>query len=85
MRYRTLTAALAAAALVVSPMPSFAQTAPQPAVSQETGLALVQGDDSDTHRKKKRRLLLYILGGVAIAIAAYLIFIRDGDDTPDSP
>jgi hypothetical protein len=85
MRYRNLTAALAAAALVISPMPSFAQGAPQPAVSQETGLKLAQGDDSDHHRKKKRRLLLYILGGVAIIVAAYLIFHDGNDDTPDSP
>ena len=81
MRYRTLTAALTAAALVVSPMPSFAQSAPEPAVSEEEGLQL--GHDPE-HRRKKRRLLLYILGGVAAAVAVYFLFIDDGDDDPIS-
>ena len=82
MRYRTLTAALTAVALVASPMPSFAQTAPSPAVSQEHGLKL---SHTPEHKRKKRRLLLYILGGIAVAVAVYLIFIRDGDDEPVSP
>jgi hypothetical protein len=82
MLYRTLTAVLTAAALVASPMPSFAQTAPQPAVSREQGLQL---SHEPGHKRKKRRLLLYILGGVAVAVAVYLLFIRDDDDGPISP
>ena len=85
MRYRTLTAAVTAAALVLSPMPSFAQSAPQPAVSQEHGLQLAQDYDADHPRKKKRRMLMYILGGIAVAVAVYLLFMHDDDDTPDSP
>jgi hypothetical protein len=81
MRYRTLTAALTAAALVASPMPSFAQSAPQPAVSQEDGLTLAH---EPGHKRKKRRMLLYILGGIAVAVAVYLLFIKDGDDDPIS-
>lgn len=80
MRYRTFTAALAAAALVASPMPSFAQSAPEPAVSQEEGLELRHEPE---HRRKKR-LLLYILGGIAVAVAVYLLFIDDGDEDPIS-
>jgi hypothetical protein len=85
MRYRTLTAALTAAALIYSPTPGFAQTAPLPAASQEQGLQLA--DDDDGHRRKRRRLLLWlILGGVAAAIAAYLL-LHDGndDELPSSP
>jgi hypothetical protein len=82
MRYRTLTAAMTAAALVISPMPSFAQTAPEPAVSQEEGLQLSHDPE---HRRKKRRLIFYILGGIAVAVAVYLLFIKDGDDDPISP
>lgn len=81
MRYRTLTAALTAAALIYSPAPSFAQTAPLPAVSQEEGLELAHGGE---HRNRRRLLLWLILGGVAAAIAAYLL-LRDGDEEPISP
>jgi hypothetical protein len=82
MRYRALTTVLTAAALIYSPTPSFAQSAPQPAVSQEHGLQLA---DEYGHKRKKRRLLLYILGGVAVAVAVYLLFINDDDDGPTSP
>ena len=81
MRYRTLTAALTAAALIASPMPSFAQSAPEPAISQEEGLQLAH---EPGHERRKRRLLLYILGGIAVAVAVYLLFIHDGDDDPIS-
>jgi hypothetical protein len=84
MRYRAITTVLTAAAILYAPTPSFAQSAPQPAVSQEHGSQLA---DEYGHKRKKRRLLLYILGGVAVAVAVYLLFIHDGDDddTPTSP
>lgn len=80
MRYRAMTTVLTAAALLYAPTPSFAQTAPQPAVSQEEGLQLKHEPE---HRRKKR-LIYYILAGVAVAIAVYLLFL-DGDDDPISP
>jgi hypothetical protein len=85
MRYRTLTAALAAIALVFSPMPSFAQTAPQPAVSQESGLQLADEYGSERPRKKRRLLLWLILGGIAAAVIAYCLVNGGGDDEPTSP
>ena len=81
MRYRAFTTVVTAAALVYAPTPAFAQSAPQPAVSQEEGLQLRH---EPGHKRKKRRLLLYILGGVAVAVAVYLLFIDD-DDEPTSP
>ena len=81
MRYRAITTVLTAAAVVYAPTPSFAQSAPQPAVSQEDGLTL---GHEPGHERRKRRLLLYILGGVAIAVAAYLLFVNDDDDDPIS-
>ena len=81
MRYRAITTVLTAAALIYAPTPSFAQTAPQPAVSQEEGLQLRH----EPNHRKKRRLIWYILGGVAVAVAVYLLFIHDGDDDPISP
>ena len=81
MRYRAFTAALTAAALVYAPAPSFAQSAPQPAVSQEEGLQLRH---EPGHKRKKRRLIYYILGGIAAAVIVYLLFIDD-DNEPVSP
>jgi hypothetical protein len=80
MRYRAFTTVLTAAALVYAPTPSFAQSAPQPAVSQEDGLAL----SHEPGHKRKKRLIWYILGGIAVAVAVYLLFIDDDDD-PVSP
>lgn len=87
MRYRTLTAALTAAALVYSPVPAFAQSAPQPAVSHETGMQLADYDDDDGNHRKRRRLLLWlILGGVVAAALAYLLLHGGNDeDLPTSP
>jgi hypothetical protein len=82
MRYRGFTTVMTAAALIYAPTPSFAQSAPQPAVSQEEGLQLRHEPD---HRRKKRRLLYYILGGIVVAVAVYLLFIDDGNDDPISP
>ena len=79
---RAVISLLTAAALVYAPAPSFAQSAPQPAASQEEGLQLRH---EPGHKRKKRRLILYILGGVAVAVAVYLLFIDDGDDEPISP
>ncbi|HEX8222503.1 MAG TPA: hypothetical protein VF605_01655 [Allosphingosinicella sp.] len=76
MRHRAFTTVLTAA-LVYASAPAFAQSAPQPAVSQEEGLQLAH---EPGHKRKKRGLLLYILGGVAIAVAVYLLFINDDDD-----
>jgi hypothetical protein len=84
MRYRTLTAALTAAALIYSPTPSFAQTAPQPAASHETGLQLADEDD-DNHRKRRRLLLWLFFGGVVAALIAYLAFHDGDEDLPTSP
>lgn len=81
MRYRALTTVLTAAALVYAPTPSFAQSAPPPAVSEEEGLQLKH----DPYHKRKKRVIWYILGGIAVAIVVYLLFIHDGDDDPISP
>ena len=82
MRYRKLTAVLTAAALVYAPTPSFAQGAPRPAVSEESGLQLA--DDDDNRRKRRRLLLWLILGAVAAAALAYLL-LHNGDDEDSFP
>ena len=82
MRIRTLTAALAAAALVCTSAPSLAQTAPEPAASVEAGLELRH--DGEPHRKR-RGTMWAVAGFIIIVVAALLLFSDDGDDSPASP
>jgi hypothetical protein len=81
MRIRTLTAALSAAALVCTSAPSFAQSAPEPAASVESGLELAH--DGTPHRNR-RATLWAVLGFVVIVVAALLLF-ADDDEGPVSP
>lgn len=82
MRIRTLTAALSAAALVCTSAPSFAQSAPQPATSVESGLELRH--DGTAHGRRRGPTLLAVLIFVVIVVAALLLF-TDDDEGPVSP
>lgn len=82
MRYRTLTSILTAAALVCAPTAGFAQSAPQPASSQEAGLALSEGADQDDDDDD---LVWYILGGVTVVVLAILLLLDDDDDDEELP
>jgi hypothetical protein len=84
MRIRTLTAALSAAALACTSAPSFAQSAPPPAASVETGLELAH--DGTEHGKRRRGATMWAVAGfIAIVVAALLLFSDDGDEGPVSP
>ncbi len=82
MRIRTLTAALSAAALVCTSAPSFAQSAPEPAASVESGLELAH--DGTTHGRRRGPTLWAVLGFVIIVVAALLLF-TDDNEGPVSP
>jgi hypothetical protein len=84
MRYRTFTGALTAAALLYSPVPSFAQTAPQPAVTHETGLQLAD-DGDDNNDRRRRRTMLAVLVFVTLVALYVLLHKGDEDEAPISP
>jgi hypothetical protein len=81
MIYRTLTTVFTAAALICAPTAGFAQSAPEPAASYESGLRYADGDEDDDD------LVWYILGGVAVVVLVFLLFLDDDDDEdfPVSP
>jgi hypothetical protein len=84
MRYRTLTAGLTAAALLYSPAPVFAQSAPPPAASHETGLQLADEDDDNHHRR--RRGVMWIVAGFVTLLALYVLLHKTNDrELPTSP
>jgi hypothetical protein len=81
MRIRTLTAALSAAALVCTSAPSFAQSAPEPAASVESGAELAH--DGTAHGRRRGATLWAVLGFVVIVVTALLLF--SDDEGPVSP
>jgi hypothetical protein len=63
--------------------PSFAQSAPQPAASVESGLAL--SHEGVEHRNRRRSATMWaVLGFVVIVVAALLLSSSDDNDEPIS-
>jgi hypothetical protein len=87
MRHRTLTAALTAAALIYAPTPVFAQSAPLPAISHESGLQLAGDDgDDDTSRRRRRGLTMWVVAGFVTLLALYVLLHKGHEEeAPTSP
>jgi hypothetical protein len=86
MRYQRLTATLMAAALIYSPTPAFAQSAPLPAASHETGLQLAGDDEDDDNHHRRRRGVMWIVAGFVTLLALYVLLHKTNDrELPTSP
>jgi len=81
MRYRTLTTALTAAALVFVPTSAIAQRAPLPAQTEEAGMQLKDREG------RPRGLLLWLFLGAAVAAVVLYLLLHDknNNDLPTSP
>jgi hypothetical protein len=77
MRIRTLTTALTAAAMLCTSATSFAQAAPEPAASVESGAAL--SHEGVEHENDRRTTMWAVLGFVVIVVTALLVFSDDED------
>lgn len=82
MRIRTLTAALTAAAMLCTSATSFAQAAPEPAASVESGAAL--SHEGVEHDSDRRTTMWAVLGFVVIVVSALLLFTDSDNDDPIS-
>lgn len=81
MRYRNFTAALTAAALLYTPVPSFAQSAPEPAWSDESGLELRH--EGEPHRRRRGATMWVVLGFVTLVIL--YVLLHDKNEQPEPP
>jgi hypothetical protein len=74
-----------AAALIYSPTPTFAQSAPLPAASHETGLQLAD-DDSDDYHHRRRGLTMWVVAGFVTLLALYVLLHKGHEEEiPASP
>lgn len=78
MLLRRFAGALTAVAIVMAPTMAVAQQAPAPAATYETGAAQLADDDDDFP-------LIWILGGIGLAVLLYFLLKGDKDDDEELP
>lgn len=77
MLFRRFAGALTAVAIVMAPTMAAAQQAPAPAATYETGASQLS-DDGDFP-------LIWIIGGIGLAVLLYFLLKGDDDDDVDLP